>query len=272
VVSQPDYQLGHDPAELDRLNRQGELLAPATRMLLAAAGIGPGMKVLDLGSGSGDHAFVVASLVGPAGSVTGVERSADAVAVATARAARLGLANVRFTVGDVHEPAGGGPFDAVTGRLVLMYVPDPAAVLRAQAAVLRPGGLVAPVEFDVSTARTVPEVPLVTQAAYWVNTTFERAGIEPSLGARLWSVLSGAGVVPAGMLSVQAHFGPGDPGGPELLGGIVSTLMPVIERTGVATADEVDPGTLTGRLARELASHQAVFAWPALMSAWGTVS
>jgi ubiquinone/menaquinone biosynthesis C-methylase UbiE len=270
-VSQSEYQLGHDPAELDRLNQQGGLLAPATRMLLQAAGIGPGMRVLDLGSGSGDHAFAVAGLVGPDGSVAGVERSADAVALARARAEQLGLGNVTFTAGDIHDPAGGGPFDAVTGRLVLMYVPDPAAVLRAQAGVLRPGGLIAPVEFDVSTARTLPPVPLAYQARDWVIATFQRAGIEPALGARLWQVLTDAGARPAGMLGVQPHFGPDHPGGPALLGGVVRTLMPVIKKTWVATAEEVGPDTLVQRLAAELAGNQAVFAHPMLMSAWGTV-
>jgi len=270
-VSQREYQLGHDPAELDRLNEQGGLLAPATTMLLQAAGIGPGMRVLDLGSGSGDHAFAVAGLVGPDGSVAGVERSPEAVGMARARAERLGLANVTFTVGDIHDPAGGGPFDAVTGRLVLMYVPDPAAVLRTQAGVLRPGGLVAPVEFDVSTARALPPVPLAVQVKDWVTETFRRAGIEQSLGARLWRVLTDAGIRPAGMLGVQPHYGPDDPGASALLGGIVRTLAPVMERTGVATAEEVGPGTIISRAARELAGHQAVFAHPMLMSAWGTV-
>ncbi len=66
-TGQPGYQLGHDAAALDRLNKQGRLLAPATRVLLQAAGLGPGMRVLDLGSGSGDLAFVVTSLSGPPG-------------------------------------------------------------------------------------------------------------------------------------------------------------------------------------------------------------
>ena len=270
-MGQTEYQLGHDPAELDRLNEQGGLLAPATTMLLQAAGIGPGMRVLDLGSGPGDHAFAVARLVGPDGSVAGVERSAEAVAMARARAGRLGLANVTFTVGDIHDPAGGGPFDAVTGRLVLMYVPDPVAVLRTQAGVLRPGGLVAPVEFDVSTARTLPAVSLAVKAKGWITETFRRAGVEQSLGARLWEVLADAGARPAGMLGVQPHYGPDDPGAAALLGGIVCTLMPVMERTGVATAGEVGPDTLISRMARELAGHQAVFAHPMLMTAWGTV-
>jgi len=47
--------------------------------------------------------------------------------------------------------------------------------------------------------------------------------------------------------------------------------VPVMERTGVATAEEVGPDTVVGRVARELAGHRAVFAHPMLMSAWGTV-
>ena len=71
-TGQPGYQLGHDTAELDRLNQQGRLLATATRVLLQAAGLAPGMRVLDLGTGSGDLAFVVTDIVGPAGGDPGV--------------------------------------------------------------------------------------------------------------------------------------------------------------------------------------------------------
>jgi SAM-dependent methyltransferase len=268
--SQPAYQLGHSPGELERLNEQGRLLAPATTILLRAAGIGPGMRVLDLGSGAGDLALITAGLVGPGGSVTGVERSPEAVSTATARAAALGAGNVRFLTGDIREAVPGGPFDAVVCRFVLMYLPDPAAVLRAQARVLAPGGLAAPIEFDIGTARTLPPTPLSGQARAWLAETFRRTGSEPSLGGLLWEVLREAGLRPRGMLGVQPHFGPADPGGPALLGGIVRTLAPVMERTGVATAREIGAETFPGRVAQELAAHQAVFAFPLMLCAWGT--
>jgi hypothetical protein len=63
-----NYPLGSGDEELARLEIQGRLLGPATRMIFAEAGIRPGMKVLDLGCGAGDVAFVAASLVGPDGS------------------------------------------------------------------------------------------------------------------------------------------------------------------------------------------------------------
>jgi ubiquinone/menaquinone biosynthesis C-methylase UbiE len=124
------YQLASDASELQRLDLQGRVLAPARRSILETAGIGRDMRVLDLGSGAGDVSFVAAELVGSAGSVVGIDQSPDSVAKATARAGDRGVTNVRFVVGDIRERAPDGPFDAVVGRLVLMYVPDPAAVLR----------------------------------------------------------------------------------------------------------------------------------------------
>ena len=93
---------------------------------------------------------MAAGLVGPDGSVVGVDRSPEALARARLRAEQRGLAQVQFVEGDIHDPAPGGPFDAIVERLALMWVPDPAAVLGQQATVLRPGGLVVPIELGIS--------------------------------------------------------------------------------------------------------------------------
>jgi len=268
--AQNNYQLGADPLELERLNRQGRVLAPATRTILEAAGVRTGMRVLDLGSGMGDMAFVAAELVGPTGEVVGIDRAPEPVAKANLRARHHGLANVRFLVGDIHDPAPDGPYDAIVGRLVLMYVPDPAAVIRTQARLLRPGGLVVPIEFDLYSARSVPATPLVGQALSWLGETFKRAAIDPALGPRLWTIQQEAGLQPKGMIGVQPHFGPEDPEGPAILAGIVQTVVPLMERSGVATAVEVGVDTLQQRLSNELRTSGSVFAHPMLMSAWAT--
>ncbi len=236
-----------------------------------AAGIGSGMTVLDLGCGAGDVSFVAAELVGPQGQVIGVDASAPAVARARRRAEQLEMSNVRFVESDIHDPAPGGPFDAVTGRLILMYQPDPSAVLRVQATVLRPGGLVVPIEIDMYTARTVPSTPLADRVIWCITEAFKRNGIPTSLGPRLWSVLTEAGLQPKGMIGLQPCFGPEDPDGPALLAGLVRTLLPLMERTGVTTAEEIDVMTLHARLAGELTAAGAVFAYPSLFGAWATV-
>jgi ubiquinone/menaquinone biosynthesis C-methylase UbiE len=61
-------------------------------MIFEAAGIRPGMLVLDLGCGAGDVAFVAAGLVGPDGHVVGVDRSPEALPRAWLRAEQLALA------------------------------------------------------------------------------------------------------------------------------------------------------------------------------------
>src|SRR5580658_6572498 len=112
--------------ELARLEVQGSALGQATRMIFTEAGIRPGMRVLDLGCGAGDSAFAAADLVGPGGSVVGLNHSPDALARARYRAVQRGLAEVQFIEGDMHDPAPGGPYDAIVERLALWQDPDPA--------------------------------------------------------------------------------------------------------------------------------------------------
>jgi cyclopropane fatty-acyl-phospholipid synthase-like methyltransferase len=82
------YQFATDStAEDQRLIVPARLFEPATDELLRAAGLRPGMHVIDLGSGAGDAAMLAARLVGPTGSVLGVERSAEQVALARKRVA-----------------------------------------------------------------------------------------------------------------------------------------------------------------------------------------
>ena len=83
-------------------------------------------------------------------------------------------------------------------------------------------------------------------------------------------MLGEAGLRPRAMMGVQPHFGPGDPDGAALLAGIIRTAAPLIERTGVAAAEEIGAGTFLQRLTAEIQENAAVFAHPMLLSAWAT--
>jgi SAM-dependent methyltransferase len=203
------------------------------------------------------------------GSVVGVDRSPDALARARLRAGQRGLAQVQFVEGDVNGPAPGGPFDAIVERLVLWTVPDPAALLRRQATVLRPGGLVVPIEADLSTIRSLPETAFGTQGKSWVVEAFAKAGMS-MLGPRLWAILQEAGLRPLGMIGVQPHFGPGDEVGIAFLVETMRVAAPLIVGTGVATAEEIGMETLEQRLRDEGQRSQAVRATPMLLGAWAT--
>jgi protein-L-isoaspartate O-methyltransferase len=118
-----DYPLGNTDAEHERLIRQAARVAPMTERFFREAGIGLGQRVLDLGSGVGDVAMLVARLVGPSGEVVAIERDPKSIAKARARATEAGFHNVSFNESNVDEILDGKPFDAAVGRFILMYLP-----------------------------------------------------------------------------------------------------------------------------------------------------
>jgi SAM-dependent methyltransferase len=229
------------------------------------------MRVLDLGCGAGDSTFVTADLVGPGGSVVGLDHSLDALARARLRAAQHGLDQVQFVEGDYHDPAPGGPYDAIVERLALYQIPDPAEVLRRQATLLRPGGLVVAMEADQSTWRSMPETALYTQAASWAVEALTRAGLAMN-GPRLWAILEEAGLRPLGVIGVQPTFGPGDDSGLAVEVELLRNLAPLIVGTGVATAEEIGMETLEHRLREERGKARAVGATPMGICVWATTS
>src|SRR5579859_7526762 len=125
-----DYAFGRGRAEYDRLIEQAEIFRPLTERMLRNAGIGAGMHVLDIGCGAGDVSFLVSALVGPEGSVCGVDLDGDALAIAEQRRAARGIANVSFRQGDARSAGSGQLFDAAVGRFVLMFINDPTEALR----------------------------------------------------------------------------------------------------------------------------------------------
>ena len=140
------YALGSSDQEIERLDRQSASIEAATRMLLRASGIQPGMRVLDLGTGIGHMAMLVAELVGPQGQVIGIDNSSKLLDVAASRAAAQ--PQLRFALGDVRSWRDAEPFDAIVGRLILFHLADPVSVVRHHAASLRPGGLLLALDFE----------------------------------------------------------------------------------------------------------------------------
>ena len=160
-----EYVLGHRAEELARLDGQAKMLEPATRLALQLAGIGPGMRVVDLGTGTGEVALLVSELVGPDGSVLAVDRAPDGLAYAATKFADRGVTNIELVEADVASYAPEQPVDAVLGRLVLSYLPDPVGTIRRLLGALNPGGVYLALEYDTEAVRGAPETPLVTRLA-----------------------------------------------------------------------------------------------------------
>ena len=138
-----------DPAEtfslsLEAAERYESAFVPAffaqwAPTICAAAGVGPGQRVLDVACGTGIVARTAARLVAPTGSVVGLDVNEAMLTVA-----RRVSPNLEFRQGDATAlPFPDESFDTVMCQLALMFFPDPATAVSAMARVIRPDGSVA---------------------------------------------------------------------------------------------------------------------------------
>jgi len=266
------YALGHSEHELERLSRQAEVFLPFTRQLLEQAGIGPGMRVLDVGSGAGDVSFLAADLVGQEGSVIGVDCSEVAVEWSRARARSRELGNVSFLLGDPADMEFRQQFDSIVGRFVLMYYPDPVTAIRKLARHLAPMGLVVFQEFDMDYVRSRPSAPTFERAAEIMKRTLRVAGTRIELGSDLYAVFTAAGL-PEPSLRMDVLIGGGaEFQGYDLMAGTIQSLLPVMEKLGIASASEINVPTLAARMRDEVVAGKGVALSPALIGAWSRKS
>ncbi len=263
------YPLGHSPVELDRLQSQARFIDPVTRNFFREAGLTSGMRVLDVGSGAGDVAFLAAELVGESGRIVGVDRSAAAIDFARARAAAKSLPQVSFRQGDPAAMDFAQPFDAVVGRYVLQFQSDPASMLRKLATRLRPGGLIAFHEIDWGGPRSYPPVPTFDRCAAWGQETLRRHGTETRMGMKLYPAFVAAGLPPPQMRMESIIAG--GRGALELLqrmADLMTTLFPEMERLGVTNASDVGLDTLVERMLEEANAGPCVVIGLTQVAAW----
>lgn len=264
----PPYGLGHTEQELDRLVSQAAYFGDLTEHVFNLAGLEAGMRVLDAGCGPGDVSFLAARTVGPAGAVIGVDSAAAAVDAARGRAAGAGLDNVHFVHADLADLSLDLPVDAVVGRLVLMYLSDPVAVLARLRTLLNPGGLLIFQEMDLTGAVSHPRCPLYDQTLGRVRETLRRIGADVRIGLALPQLFRAAGLpTPRMIMGARVASGP-DPAAIAQVVGITRTLLEPMRLTGVATPDEVDIDTLAQRLRAQLEATGATIVSPHFIGAW----
>jgi 2-polyprenyl-3-methyl-5-hydroxy-6-metoxy-1,4-benzoquinol methylase len=262
------YALGHSEHELQRLTRQGQAFEPFTRQLFEEAGISPGMRVLDVGCGSGDVSFLAADLVGPSGEVVGVDRERKAVEWADARARSRGIRTVNFLEGDPAEMEFDRQFDAVVGRLVLMYYPDPVDTVRKLMRNVRPEGLIVFQEIDLANACSLPVAPLFERCMTWIRQTLSSTGARIQMGLELYPVFVAAGL-PGPSMRIDALIG----GGPqcplfEVVAELTQSLLPVMEKLNIASAAEAQVSTLAERMRDEVVALNGIVRSAGFIGAW----
>ena len=268
-MSEPqEYMYKYSDEEVRRLIVQSVYWSDLTEDLLRKAGLSTGMHVLDVGSGVGDVAMIAARLVGETGSVRGIDRSPDSLAVARKRAASAGLTNIVFEQAEIDSYETADRFNAIIGRLILIHLPDPASTLRRLSRLLAPSGLVVFQEPDITGVKMEPMSELSARVCGWFIQVFERMGVDPKFGGRLPLLMQEAGLPAPHSLAVQRLTAPAAPRNGDFFEVSIRSILPLIERFGLATADEVDIETLQQRVAQDTSSHGGTWHSLRMVGAW----
>jgi SAM-dependent methyltransferase len=231
----------------------------------------PGMRVLDVGSGPGDVSFTAARLVGPTGSVLGVDAASEMVELARARAAEKGLSTVHFMRTAIDAIALDEPVDAVIGRLILMHLPDPAARLRQLSNWVRPGGVIAFSENDITETRSIPDLPLFGRVTAGIVRAFEAMGLSARFGTKLHTVFTDAGLG-APHLTLGAPIGTAaDTDILSYAAEVWRLVSPIANQGGFAIDELADIDNFVPLFREEALAANALITMPPLITAWARV-
>jgi SAM-dependent methyltransferase len=229
------------------------------------------MRVLDVGCGVGEVARVVGEIVGPTGSVVGVDIDEHAVVLAGKRLASLGVDFTGF-IGDFRRVDVGDDYDMVCCRMVLQYQADATAALRSMGARVRSGGAVVAHEIgpSITGMRAVPDFPLAEQVGRWVTAALAASGGNHDVGVELGWRFRDAGLIPTDLPMVEMVCALGDTAvAARRYHTLLASLMPALLAGALATEDEIDLGTFDRRWRAEAAAANAVVVlWPSLVGWW----
>jgi SAM-dependent methyltransferase len=176
----------------ERLRLLARVMRPASLALFASAGVGSGMRCIDVGCGGGDASMELARIVGPKGSVVGLDM--DPVKIGLARAEAAGIANLSFVQADLESGlADLAPADLVYARFVLSHLRSPETALARLAAHVRPGGLLILEDIEISAHLVHPPSPAHEAYVELYRRAGHIRGADPDLGPRLPVLLQEAG-------------------------------------------------------------------------------
>jgi ubiquinone/menaquinone biosynthesis C-methylase UbiE len=185
-VADKPYILATGEKAASRLDLLERIFGPATRHLLSAAGLCSGMRVAEMGCGSGLTARWVATQVSPGGSVVGVDSSSEQLHIGEKSAAEAGTTNLSFREGNAYET--GLPresFDLVYSRFLLCHLADPAKALAEMSSLLKHSGMLVCEDHDDGGIFTEPATHVYKRLVEISDAVNRSHGLDSYIGLKL---------------------------------------------------------------------------------------
>ena len=229
------YVLATGAGAVHRLHMLHRVYGSAGRRVLQQAGLTRGMRVADFGCGVGVVSCMLAEMVGPSGTVTGIDVNGAQLDEARAWCAANGVTNASFVEASACET--GLPresFDLVYCRFLLLHLPDPMSCLREMRSVLKPGGIVVVEDGDLATATSIPPTALDAFADLFCRLGPIR-GVDYSLARDLYHMVRRAGFSDAHLEIHQPAMVAGETRG--LLKWSVEEAGPAMVEAGLISAE-----------------------------------
>jgi SAM-dependent methyltransferase len=257
------YPIERRTGEIERLHVQSAAFARDVEVMLDLIGVRAGWSCLDLGCGPGGITEPLARRVGPNGGVVGLDKDAEFLAYARARAP----ANAEFQQGDAYATdLPDDSFDLVHMRFLASTSGEPERVIREAIRLCRPGGAVALQEPDCATLNCYPPHPAWETLKRAVIGAFSGIGGDVHLGRRLYRLVRQLGLVDVQYRPVLIGVRSSDPMA-DYLPATVESLRGTISKLGLLSDEEL--ANLLAELRQHLQKPDTVFTLYTVAQVWG---
>jgi ubiquinone/menaquinone biosynthesis C-methylase UbiE len=262
-----EYILARTSAEYQRLRMQAEVWEEATKRLLLKAGLHAGMSCLDIGCGPGEVMRLMNEIVGPEGSVTGVDVDGNIGREALDVLQTTVSGQYAFHEIDVESSdwVPGSPFDFTFARITLFHLKDPAAFLRKMMRWTKPGGIMVVQEHDFESWEAYPKLDEMVEAIQTFRTVAERAGRDLRMGFKLPTYFVEAGLGTPDGTDVAALFKEMAVLG-RMTQAVYNSVFPMAQKLGIA--DEASRKRILGAIDDAIQAGGSYGLSPLLIGAW----
>lgn len=260
-----EYTLATGDSGAYRLQILNKIHQPYTEFLLARAGLSSGMRVADIGCGTGNVSFLIASKVRVEGSVCGVDISEAQLDIARSQAKNSNFDNISFVGGSAYNTGlSKESFDLVYCRFVLIHLNRPVEALLEMKSLLKPGGLLVCEEADFGKAFCEPSSQAHDRCYEMLIGLAKERGQNFCLGIELYKMFQDAGFISPDISFIQPVV---DGENKRLIDMSLMEARNTLIEAGLTVSDEVDEIIFQ---MKELAEdNTTLFGIPRVTQIWG---